>query len=348
MVGRFSRGASWTALGLISLGCSEQAESGVDGGQAAAGNGGTMSAAGMNTGGATGGTTAGGTAGAGSDVSGAGGAAVGGIAGNGAAGGSGTAGAGGAGIGGLAGTGGAGTGGLAGAGEAGTGGRAGGAGSGGGGAGGSPPRGCDWENPDGRTVLFDGTTLTGFRNTTTGGAAEWRLVGDGSMEVVPMNPSTNIETTMKFEDLCLHLEYLTPMYASNVTGQQRGNSGIYFKRSYEMQVLDSYGQPPAIDGCGAVYGISPPLVVACNMQLVWNTYEIEFKASRWNESGAKIENAMFVSARLNGALVQRNVELDVSSTTAGQPDARGPQALMLQDHGNAVRFRNIWAKIPRY
>jgi hypothetical protein len=234
----------------------------------------------------------------------------------------------------------------------GSGGRAGSAGSGagtaGGGAGGSAAAGCDWANPDGRITLFDGTTLTGWQNSTTGGAAEWRLVGDGSMEIVPMNPSTNLETTMKFEDLCLHLEYLTPMYPANVTGQQRGNSGIYVKRSYEMQVLDSYGQPPAIDGCGAVYNISPPLVVACNMQLVWNTYEIEFKASRWNASGAKIENAVFVSATLNGMVVQRDVELDVSSTTAGQPDARGPQALMLQDHGNAVLFRNIWAKIPRY
>jgi hypothetical protein len=57
---------------------------------------------------------------------------------------------------------------------------------------------------------------------------------------------------------------------------------------------------------------------------------------------------VFVSAKLNGMVVQRDVELDVSSTTAGQLDARGPQALMLQDHGNAVLFRNIWAKIPRY
>jgi hypothetical protein len=234
----------------------------------------------------------------------------------------------------------------------GSGGRAGSAGNGagtaGGGTGGSAPAGCDWANPDGRITLFDGTTLTGWQNSTTGGAAEWRLVGDGSMEIVPMNPSANVETTMKFEDLCLHLEYLTPMYPANVTGQERGNSGIYVKRSYEMQVLDSFGQPPAIDGCGAVYSVSPPLVVACNMQLVWNTYEIEFKASRWSASGAKIENARFVSATLNGMVVQRDVELDVSSTTAGEPDAPGPQALMLQDHGNAVRFRNIWAKIPSY
>lgn len=240
------------------------------------------------------------------------------------------------------------------------GGRAGDAGSGGRGRAGAPsggasdggasgaPAGCDWMSPEGRITLFDGSTLSGFRNSTTGGAAPWRLVGDGSMEVVPSNPSTNVETVMEFEDLCLHLEYQTPMYPANVTGQQRGNSGIYFKRSYEMQVLDTYGQPPAIDGCGAVYGISAPLEVACNMQLVWNTYEIEFKASRWDGSGAKTENAVFVSATLNGTVVQRSVELDVTSTTAGEPDASGPGALMLQDHGNPVRFRNIWAKVPRY
>jgi hypothetical protein len=84
------------------------------------------------------------------------------------------------------------------------------------------------------------------------------------------------------------------------------------------------------------------------MQLVWNTYEIEFRASRWNASGTKVENATFVSATLNGTLVQRNVDLDVSSTTAGVPDASGARPLVLQDHGNAVRFRNIWATIPRY
>ena len=91
--------------------------------------------------------------------------------------------------------------------------------------------------------------------------------------------------------------------------------------------------------------ISPPLVVACNMQLVWNT-EIEFRASQWNASGKKTKNAAFVLATLNGQVVQRNVDLNVSMTTAGQPDMPGPQPFMLQDHGNTVRYRNIWAKIP--
>jgi hypothetical protein len=217
-----------------------------------------------------------------------------------------------------------------------------------GGSAGVGPLGCDWVNPDGRITIFDGTALAGFRNATTQGPAHWQLTEDDSMEVVPQNPSANLATVLEFEDLCLHLEYLTPAYPDNVTGQQRGNSGIYFKSAYEMQVLDTYGRPPAIDECGAVYNVSPPLVVACNMQLVWNTYEIEFKASRWSDAGSKLENARFVLATLNGMTVQRDVELDLTSTTAGQPDERGPRPLVLQDHGNPVRFRNIWAKIPRY
>jgi hypothetical protein len=348
---------SHAVVGLLALACTSSHVPGLGAG----GNAGTPSNSGGNSSG-SGGVTAAGSGGAP-----IGGAAStdesGGLAGIGGSGGSGESGGGsggrpsggaanagaansGAANAGMSGDGGAG---IAGGGSGGRAGSAGnGAGTAGGGMGGSATAGCDWANPDGRITLFDGTTLAGWQNSTTGGAAEWRLVGDGSMEIVPMNPSANLETVMLFEDLCLHLEYLTPMYPASVTGQERGNSGIYVKRSYEMQVLDSYGQPPAIDGCGAVYGISPPLVVACNMQLVWNTYEIEFKASRWNASGAKIENATFVSATLNGMVVQRDVELDVSSTTAGQPDARGPQALMLQDHGNAVRFRNMWAKIPSY
>jgi len=207
--------------------------------------------------------------------------------------------------------------------------------------------GCQWSSPDGKIVLFDGTTLDGWQNTATGGAAHWRIDTDGALLIVPANPSANLQTKMKFDDLCLHAEYMTPMYAANVIGQARGNSGIYLRRAYEMQVLDSYGQPPAIDGCGAVYSVSAPLEVACNMQLVWNVYEIEFKAARWDASGRKTSNPSFVLVTLNGKVVQRNVDLRVSSTTAGQPDVEGPQPLMLQDHGNPVRFRNVWAKVPQ-
>jgi hypothetical protein len=227
-------------------------------------------------------------------------------------------------------------------GAAGTGGGA--AGANAGTAGGSTAKGCNWTGSEGKTVLFDGTSLDQWQATSGGKAAPWRLdTTEKVMEVVP--GQGNIQSKAEFESICLHIEYLTPMYSPSVTGQERGNSGIYLRRSYEMQVLDSAGQPAAINTCGAVYGVRAPLVVACNEQLVWNTYEIEFKASQWTGND-KTGNAAIVSATLNGQLVQQNVELDLNSTEAGQPDAPGPRPLMLQDHNNPVRFRNIWLKVP--
>ena len=211
-------------------------------------------------------------------------------------------------------------------------------------AGGSSVKGCNWTGSEGKTVLFDGTSLDQWQATSSGKAAPWRL--DAAEKVVEVVPGQgNIQSKAEFESICLHIEYLTPMYPPSVTGQERGNSGIYLKRAYEMQVLDSAGQPAAINTCGAVYGVRAPLVVACNEQLVWNTYEIEFKASQW-AGNDKTSNAVIVSATLNGELVQQNVELDVTSTEAGQPDAPGSKPLMLQDHNNPVRFRNIWIKVP--
>jgi hypothetical protein len=193
-------------------------------------------------------------------------------------------------------------------------------------------------------VLFDGTSLDQWQALADGKAARWKLdTTEKTMEVVP--GTGNILSKPKFENLCIHLEYLTPMYPASVTGQERGNSGVYLKSAYEMQVLDSAGQPAANNTCGAVYSVQAPLVVACNKELIWNTYEIEFQASQWT-SITKTRNAMVVSATLNDKLVQQNVELNLNSTQSGQPDAPGPQSLMLQDHNNAVRFRNIWVRVP--
>jgi hypothetical protein len=197
----------------------------------------------------------------------------------------------------------------------------------------------------GKVVLFDGKNLDAWQHAN-GSTAGWRLVADAAaMEVAP--GTGNIITKQKFGSMFLHIEYWTPAYAASVTGQSRGNSGIYVKRAYEFQVLDSFGQPIADDSCGAIYKTSRPLVSACYGAETWNTYEIEFKDSTWNGS-AKSAPAVAVSVHLNGQLVQENVRLTMDPTTAGVADAPGPQPLMLQDHdaNGRVRYRNIWL-IPR-
>lgn len=194
-----------------------------------------------------------------------------------------------------------------------------------------------------RVVLFDGESLAEWRPINGNGDAPWELAGDAMLVVAP--GSGNLVSRRTFEDVFVHVEYKTPALAANVTGQDRGNSGVYLHSMYELQVLDSFGLPPAINGCGAIYGVSAPSSSACYEQEVWNTYEIEFRAARFDEQDRKLEPARVLSAHLNGVLVQDDVAVP-NSTEAGEPEAPGPAPLMLQDHGNRVAFRNIWV-IPR-
>ena len=195
------------------------------------------------------------------------------------------------------------------------------------------------ENP---ITLFDGASLEAWRPLDSDGPVGWELTEDGTLLVTP--GAGNIITRELFDDIFLHVEYKTPMLAASITGQDRSNSGIYLNSMYELQVLDSYGLPPAIDGCGAIYGVSAPATTACTEQETWNTYEIEFQAARY-AGNQKQESARVLTAHLNGVLVQSDVEVP-SNTEAGEPEAPGPAPLMLQDHGNRVAFRNIWL-IPR-
>lgn len=234
-----------------------------------------------------------------------------------------------------------------------------------GGSGGAPTaKGCNWlqgadgtwtMNPDpaDKKVLFDGKDLSQWhRLNQPGTPAQWKVLPDGSMEVVPQPTPTNIQSNATFDDVCLHVEYKTPSFASNAGVQQQGNSGIYLKSAYEMQVLDTSKLGPLIDGCGAVYKVAPPLLVACLQYGEWNTYEIEFKGSVWDNGSPakKTQNASFVRVALNKKLVQQNVTLNPAAgfTEAGIPDVAGPQPIALQDHREPVDFRNIWVTVPRY
>lgn len=237
------------------------------------------------------------------------------------------------------------------------------------GAAGAEATGCHWLHdttndtwsfdtpaPANTIVLFDGTSIDQWHKQGMPGVPiSWQLVAGGAMQVVTSGTgkAVQVQSNMAFNDVCLHVEYLTAPYPANTTDiQKRGNSGVYLRSAYEMQILDTHDLPPLIDGCGAVYKVSAPLVVACYMYSVWNTYEIEFKASVWDNSTPprKIKDAVFVQVALNGKLVQRNVDLNLAggSTEAGIPDSAGPQPIGLQDHLDPDEFRNIWVTIPQY
>jgi hypothetical protein len=166
-------------------------------------------------------------------------------------------------------------------------------------------------------------------------------VEDGYMEVVPGTGS--IRTKQQFGDCQLHLEFCAPSLVKGES-QGRGNSGVFLMGRYEIQVLDCYDNPTYPDGTtGGVYGQYPPLANACRQPGEWQTYDILWEAPRW-EAGSLTKPA-YVTVLLNGIVLHHRVELMGYTshrvlTTYEEHPAVGP--LELQDHGDLVRFRNIW------
>jgi hypothetical protein len=153
----------------------------------------------------------------------------------------------------------------------------------------------------------------------------------------------DIVTKEEFGDFQLHLEFKVP-YMPNEHGQGRGNSGVGLHSRYEIQLLDSYGiADPGTGDCGAVYGQAAPLVNACKPPRQWQTYDITFRAPRFDDSGKMVEKPR-VTVYQNGICVQNNHEIaGMTGIQDGQYKEMGKTGnIDLQDHGNPMQFRNIW------
>jgi len=188
--------------------------------------------------------------------------------------------------------------------------------------------------PEGAIVLLDGTNLDAWIRWPE----KWCLQGDGAMEVC----GSNLATIEEFGDGHFHVEFSTPLLP-NSRGQGRGNSGVYVMGRYEIQVLDSFGEPPSHDFCGGIYSIADPIVNATLPPGEWQTYDITLRAPRFDEDGEKVENGR-ITVLHNGELVHDDLELPhvTPGGVSGEEAAKG--VLLLQDHGARVRFRNIWFK----
>jgi hypothetical protein len=201
--------------------------------------------------------------------------------------------------------------------------------------------------PEGAKVLFDGTGLDHWRAAGTDRAAGWRITPDGALEVVSRQEDEerggDIRTVEEFADARLHLEFRLPAQP-DTRGQARANSGVFLQGLYELQILDSFGLDGLWNECGALYRLSPPKVNACLPPGEWQTYDIDFRAARFGPDGAVTEPPR-MTVRHNGVVIHRDEELPSPTMEAGRrdpspPPERGP--VVLQDHGNAVQFRNIW------
>ncbi|HMP32572.1 MAG TPA: DUF1080 domain-containing protein, partial [Saprospiraceae bacterium] len=176
-----------------------------------------------------------------------------------------------------------------------------------------------------------------------GSPVKWTLNSDGSMTVLPK--SGDIRTKESFGSFQLHIEWRTPSEVKG-EGQGRGNSGIFLQDKYEVQVLDSYDNVTYSNGqASSIYKQSIPLVNACKAPGEWQTYDIIYKAPKFDKSGKKIASA-YVTVIQNGIITQNNYKIKGTTPYIGWPKnpPHGDGPLKLQDHGDLVSYRNIWLR----
>jgi hypothetical protein len=203
-------------------------------------------------------------------------------------------------------------------------------------------------HPADATVLFDGSEKS-FKDNwtdTKGNPSAWRVV-DGALESV--KKAGYIQTKQSYGSCQLHLEWASPAKAEG-EGQGRGNSGVFLMRAYEVQVLDSFENQTYADGqAGALYGRQKPLVNVCRKPGEWQTYDIIFHRPLFDASGKVTRRATFTVLH-NGVLIQDHTVLSggtgwMGSHAASEYEAHpDKQPFAIQDHGNPVRYRNIWIR----
>ena len=193
--------------------------------------------------------------------------------------------------------------------------------------------------PSDAVVLFDGTDLSGWIGRD-GGSAAWK-VENGCVEVVAR--AGDISTRLELGDCQLHVEWAAPAEVQG-SSQGRGNSGVFLMSRYEIQVLDCFDNPTYADGTtAAIYGEFPPLVNVCREPGAWQTYDIIWTAPRFD--GDRLASPAYVTMLHNGVVVHNHREVTgPTSHRKVEPYVAHPPVgpLRLQDHGNPVRYRNIW------
>ncbi|WP_017446885.1 3-keto-disaccharide hydrolase [Gayadomonas joobiniege] len=194
-------------------------------------------------------------------------------------------------------------------------------------------------------LLNKGVDVNAQWQHTNGDSVKWHLQ-EGILTVTPKSGS--IISKQKFCDMQMHLEWRAPRKeerAANAPGH--ANSGIKIQRRYEVQILETYGRPIYVNGQAAsIYKQSVPLVDAISPAGDWNSYDIIFKAPRFDEQGELVKAAN-ISVLHNGILVQDQYEIKGKTMYVGEPkyfDAHGCEPILLQDHGGKISFRNIWVR----
>lgn len=190
--------------------------------------------------------------------------------------------------------------------------------------------------PSDAIPLFNGTTLDAFANCS------W-TIKDG-VATMPGSKGT-VDTRQEFGSCQLHAEFRIPPPLPRQPTSNMGNSGFLFMGQYEVQVFDSYSCRIYADGSsGAIYGQTPPLVNVSRKPGEWQSIDIVFEAPGFEEG--KLVKPAFITAFLNGVLIQNHVEIEGPTSGQSLPYKAHPakMPLRIQGHGSAISFRNIWIR----
>jgi hypothetical protein len=195
--------------------------------------------------------------------------------------------------------------------------------------------------PQDAVVLFNGKDFSKWVGEK--GEVKWKIE-NGYAETTKTG---RIHTKDEFGDFQLHLEFATPAQVTG-NGQGRGNNGVNIYGLYEVQVLDSYNNETYADGqAAAIYGQTPPMVNASRPPGEWQTYDIIFEGPRWDASGKLLKKA-YLTVLHNGLIVHNRRELHGNTVYRGVGNYDKPHPpkgfIELYEHGNPVRFRNIWIR----
>ncbi len=199
--------------------------------------------------------------------------------------------------------------------------------------------------PSDAIILFDGTNFDEWEMTSDSTAVKWLLNADGSMTV--KDKTGNIQTKRNFGSVQFHVEWRSPKEVQG-NGQNRGNSGVFLQKRYEVQVLDNNNNDTYVNGqVGSIYKQSIPLAKASVPSGQWNTYDIIYHAPEFDSEGHKTKSAT-ITVLHNNVLIQDHFEIQGTSEYIGWPknDPHGKAPIMLQDHqdNSRVSYRNIWLR----
>lgn len=195
-----------------------------------------------------------------------------------------------------------------------------------------------WQTPHGQWQVVG--------DVQAGGKDDRFLVatpGQGIIVNGPTGRTNNLHTQLEHADVRAHIEFMVP---------KGSNSGVYFQARYEIQILDSWGvQNPQHGDCGGIYerwkdnrGFEghPPRVNASREPGQWQSFDVIFRAPRFDANGRKTAHAKFIQVIHNGIVVHENVEVTGPTRASTFHDEKATGPLMLQgDHG-PVAFRNMW------